>query len=274
MLLLVVALIAAGCGSSGGSGSTSASATNAETTSAPTSPQTIAVPELDRLGRQEPLAIASLPSPSTTTTFDRRFVTAVFNDAQRVWRLAFEAAHLPYHRARLMLFWSKVESGCGHHEDSGPFYCPAGDVVYLDERFFTALLRRHGVGVAAQAYIIGHEFGHHVQRLLGIGSRVEAANKVDPGGENARSVKYELEADCLAGVWARSAYPRSERSVSDLYEALKTADVIGDDYLAKAAGNVVDSAMWKHGSSQQRQYWLRTGFKDGRSSACNTFTSG
>jgi predicted metalloprotease len=139
--------------------------------------------------------------------------------------------------------------------------------VYLDVRFFTDLLDNAGVGSAAQAYLVGHEFGHHVQQLLGIAGAVADANKVDPGEKNARSVKVELQADCLAAVWGRSAYPRSELTIADLNQALTAAEVIGDDYLQRAAGNVVDSSLWTHGSSQQRQYWVRTGYESGRPNA-------
>jgi pimeloyl-ACP methyl ester carboxylesterase len=120
-----------------------------------------------------------------------------------------------------------------------------------------------GVARAAQAYIVGHEFGHHVQQLIGIVGTVADANKLDPSGQNARSVQVELQADCLAGVWGRSAYPRSELNIGDLNGALKAADVIGDDYLQQASGDIVDSTLWTHGSSQQRQYWLRTGYHAG-----------
>jgi predicted metalloprotease len=145
--------------------------------------------------------------------------------------------------------------------------------VYLDLRFFTDLASNAGVGSAAQAYIVGHEFGHHVQDLVGIASSVADANRADPSGKNARSVKFELQADCLAGVWGHSAYPRSGLTLRDLDEALKAAEVIGDDYIQRAAGEVVDSSAWTHGSSQQRQHWVRTGYQSGRPSACDTFGS-
>jgi uncharacterized protein len=172
-----------------------------------------------------------------------------------------------------VVFWSKVRSYCGNHDDSGPFYCPGDRTVYLDVRFFTDLATNAGVGNAAQAYIVGHEFGHHVQQLTGIASSVADANRVDPSGQKARSVKVELQADCLAGVWGHSAYPRSELTVRELDDALKAAEVIGDDYLQRAAGDVVDSAQWTHGSSAQRQYWVKTGYQSGRPSACDTFAS-
>jgi predicted metalloprotease len=230
--------------------------------------------QLARLHQDLPRTSAKLPSPARAAAVEREYLTAIADDTQRVWRREFALSHLTYHPARVIVFWSKVRSDCGEHEDSGPFYCPADRTVYLDLRFFTALPNSAGVGSAAQAYIVGHEFGHHVQQLIGISGSVADANQGDPNGKNARSVQVELQADCLAGVWGHSAFPRSELTIGELNQALKAADVIGDDYIQRAAGNVVDSTLWTHGSSQQRQYWLRTGYQTGRPSACDTFSSG
>jgi predicted metalloprotease len=229
--------------------------------------------ELAQLRQVLPHASAKLPSPTSSTTVERDYLTAIANDTQRVCRREFAVSHLTYRPARIVVFWSKVQSDCGHHKDSGPFYRPADRTIYLDLRFFTELPDNAGVGSAAQAYIVGHEFGHHVQQLIGIAGSVADANRVDPKGKNARSVQVELQADCLAGVWGRSAYPRSELTIGDLYGALKAAEVIGDDYIQRASGKVVDSALWTHGSSQQRQYWVRTGYESGRPGACDTFAS-
>jgi uncharacterized protein len=229
--------------------------------------------ELDRFPLVAPLASGSLPPTPTTRTLDRAYVRALFDDAQSVWRREFDEANTAYPTAKLVLFSGQTRSGCGD-EGSGPFYCPADRGVYLDVRFFAELSQNAQVGVAAQAYIVGHELGHHVQRLVGIARRVEAATAADSSRRNALSVRVELQADCLAGVWARSAFPRSGLQVSDLYEGLTTAHVIGDDYLMQAAGNKIDSALFTHGSSQQRQYWLRLGYQTGRPSSCNTFAAG
>lgn len=273
LLLVGLALLAAGCGSSSGHSATSASRANAQTTSAAKASKGALGRDLERLRDQLPLATAKLPSPSRANV-ERDYLTAVAADAQRVWRREFKASHVTYRPARVVLFWSKVRSDCGKHEDSGPFYCPGDYTVYLDVRFFTDLLRDAGVSSAAQAYIVGHEFAHHVQQLLGIAAGVADANHADPAGKNARSVKSELQADCLAGVWGRSAYPRSELTIQDLYQALKTAQVIGDDYLQQAAGDVIDRAAWTHGSSLQREHWVKAGYQSGRPSACDTFASG
>jgi uncharacterized protein len=158
-------------------------------------------------------------------------------------------------------------------ENTGPFYCPASRTIYLDTPFFDALSRHTGVGAFAQAYVIGHEFGHHVQHLLGIDARVAAANKTDPHGTNARSVRVELHADCLAGVWAHSAYGRGHATTADLEDALKTAALIGDDFQARNAGKPVDPGLFTHGSSAQRQHWFATGFESGKPDSCDTFSS-
>ena len=269
---LALALLICGCGSSNGSSAKSAAAATARTTGA-TTVHAAVTDELARLRQALPHASAKLPSPSGATSVERDYLTAIAEDTQRVWRREFAVSHMTYRPARIVVFWSKVRSYCGKHEDSGPFYCPGDRTVYLDLRFFTALPHSAGVGSAAQAYIVGHEFGHHVQQLIGIAGTVAKANRADPGGKNARSVQAELQADCLAGVWGHSAFPRSELTTAELDDALKAADVIGDDYIQRAAGDVVDSTLWTHGSSQQRQYWLRTGYQSGQPSACDTFAS-
>jgi hypothetical protein len=205
---------------------------------------------------------------------DRSFLEATFDDIQRFWQRQFNAAGLTYRPARLVIFSSIVRSGCGVQENVGPFYCPANHGIYLDAGFFDLLARQAGLGGFAQAYVIGHEFGHHIQQLLGIHSRVAAANQANPAGETALSVRVELQADCLAGVWAHSAYTRNELTVSDLEEKLKTAALIGDDFQARANGRPVDPGLFTHGSSAQRQQSLTTGFESGDAGACDTFSAG
>jgi predicted metalloprotease len=270
--VLGLALLTCGCGSGNGSSSTSAASGTPRTTGTRTT-QAVVAAQLAGLRQVLPNASTKLPSPTGATAVEREYLTAIADDTQRVWRREFAVSHLTYRPARIVVFWSKVHSDCGAHEDSGPFYCPADRTVYLDVRFFTELPQDAGVGAAAQAYIVGHEFGHHIQQLIGIAGSVADANRSDPGGKNARSVQAELQADCLAGVWGHSAYPRSELTTGELNAALKAADVIGDDYIQRAAGDVVDSTLWTHGSSQERQYWLRTGYQTGRPSACDTFAS-
>lgn len=254
-----LALLIAGCGSGNGS------PTHTKTTHATVAGQ------LARLRDILPPAAAKLPSPADARSVERDYLIAIAEDTQRVWRKEFAVSHLTYRPARIVVFWSKVTSACGFQADSGPFYCSTDRTIYLDVRFFVDLPDNAGVGSAAQAYIVGHEFGHHVQWLSGIAGSVADADKVDPKGENARSVRFELQADCLAGVWGHSAFPRSELTIEDLRGALKAAEVIGDDYIYRAAGLVVDSALWTHGSSLQRQRWVTTGYRSGRPSDCDTF---
>jgi uncharacterized protein len=270
LAVLGLALLISGCGSASSSSARRAAGVATGTTRTDTTAARVAE-RLAVLREAVPYTSAKLPSPSRATAVEREYLIAVANDTQRVWRKEFAASHLTYRPVRVVVFSSKVHSYCGQHEDSGPFYCPGDRTVYLDLTFFTDLADNARVGSAAQAFIVGHEFGHHVQQLIGIAGSVADANRVDPGGKNARSVLVELQADCLAGVWGHSAYPRSELTTQDLDEALRAAEVIGDDYLQRASGDVVDSAQWTHGSSQQRQHWLRTGYQSGRPSACDTF---
>ena len=273
-LLVLTGLIAApfaagGCGSS--TSSKTSSTTTATQTTATTGADATVSSELNQLPETQN-ARGTLPAPPTTTTIDENHLRAVFNDAQSVWQREFLGARQPYHPARLVIFSGAVHSGCGEQANSGPFYCPANRTIYLDLTFLGLLAARAGVGPFAQAYIIGHEFGHHVQHLAGIDRKVAAQNDRDPNGKNGRSVRIELQADCLAGVWAHSSHTRGQLSHTDLQEALTAATVIGDDFQQRASGRVVDAAMWTHGSSEQRTRWLRAGFDSGRPASCDTFS--
>jgi uncharacterized protein len=212
------------------------------------------------------------PAPASATPGNERaYLRAVFNDTNRFWRQEFNRAGVEYRPARLVLFRSAVHSGCGKQENVGPFYCGANQTVYLDLTFFDALARHAGVGPFGQAYIVGHELGHHVQFVLGISHRVAVLDQHEPGGANARSVRIELQADCLAGVWAHSSQARGQLTEADLDDAVRTAALVGDDFQQHASGRVVDSALWTHGSSAQRQHWLTTGFRSGKPESCDTF---
>jgi predicted metalloprotease len=203
----------------------------------------------------------------------RTYLHAVFNDGQSFWHHEFTSAGLQYAPARLTLFAHAVtSSGCGAQEGVGPFYCGANHGMYLDLRFFQAMAQRFGVGGFAQAYVVGHEFGHHIQTLTGILQRRAVADQQDPAGQNDRSVRTELQADCLAGVWAHSVYQRAKITGADIDEALRAAQVIGDDFQQHISGRAVDSGLWTHGSSAQRQRWLKIGFEQGDPAACDTFS--
>jgi predicted metalloprotease len=203
----------------------------------------------------------------------QRFIAAVFNDAQQQWNRVFTEAGLTYQPARLVLFTSAVNTACGAQSAKvGPFYCPADHGVYLDVSFFEQMERQFGVqGDFAQAYVVAHEVGHHIQVLTGVTAQVAHLSESRPEAANALSVRTELQADCYAGVWAHSAYQRGLLEPGDIEEALHAAAVVGDDFQQRAATGTVQPENWTHGSSAQRQQWLRTGFEDGRPDSCDTF---
>ena len=275
LLLVACALIAAACGSSNSSSTgTAAATTSAATTTNATATEASTI-EGDVLGQlpQAPDPTGEPPSLSGTSIADERtYLRAVFNDGQAFWRSEFSSAGQQYTPAQLTLFSQAVDSGCGAQADVGPFYCGANHGIYLDLNFFRVMAQRFGIKGFAQAYVVGHEFGHHIQTITGLLQRVHAADEVDPSGANARSVRVEVQADCLAGVWAHSVYNRGELTQDDINQALKAAQVIGDDFQQRMAGHKVDNTLWTHGSSAQRQHWLTTGFEKGDPGACDTFT--
>jgi uncharacterized protein len=251
--LLCVAVLAAGCGSSD-------------------APPTVHSSDLRRL--QQVPAPAGQP-PSSASSGRRAFLRSVFDHAEAMWQREFQASGLHYRPARLTIFSRQVHTACGTQSSNvGPFYCPASFGVYLDTSFFSTLSRRVGVhlGDFAQAYVVAHELGHHVQTLLGITRQKAIADHQDPAGENARSVRFELQADCFAGVWAHSAYRQGAVSDADIQDALNAAVVVGDDFASRAGGAVRPPELWTHGSSAQRKQWFTTGFTQGTPSACDTFS--
>lgn len=214
------------------------------------------------------------PSPATALTQDE-FATAVFNDIQAMWSQEFRRAGVTYHAARLVLYSAQVATACGTEtSEVGPFYCPADGSVYLDLQFLTAMQQfLNAEGDFARAYIIAHELGHHVQNLLGITVRTAAAQQQNPPQANAISVRVELQADCLAGVWAHSAYQRNLLGSNEMEQALRAAAAVGDDYQQHLSGRQVQPENWTHGSSAQRQEWLKRGFDTGKPDDCDTFAA-
>jgi len=272
----LIALAMAGCGS--GSGSSGSETSSAGTTTA-TQPKPTGTEINGDLAR-----LPVVPGPTQSTQHPSSpngsggdaFLRAVFDDVQAMWAHEFAEAGMSYTPARMTIFRDEVHTACGTQPATvGPFYCPADHGVYLDTRFFDALSRQVGVhlGDFARAYVIGHEVGHHVQVLLGISQRVHAANQQDPAGENARSVRVELQADCLAGIWKHSAYRRDELTAADFADALRAAAVVGDDFQQAGATGTITPETWTHGSSAQRQHWLTVGFEQGHPAACDTFGS-
>jgi predicted metalloprotease len=201
---------------------------------------------------------------------------AAFNDAQRTWETALAKRPGGYRDAKLVLFWDQTRSGCGQAgAEMGPFYCPEDEKVYIDLGFYRELATRFGApGEFAQAYVISHEVGHHLQNVLGIEPKVREAQRRNPGSRNELSVKLELQADCLAGVWARSAQARQLLDPGDLEAGLRAAAAVGDDRLQKAATGRVSPENFTHGTSAQRSEWFRRGLDSGRIDACNTFKAG
>jgi predicted metalloprotease len=203
------------------------------------------------------------------------FMGYVLDDANDLWADTFERAGQAYTPAPLVLFEGSTMSGCGPaSSQTGPFYCPADRKVYVDLDFFTELDRRFGApGDFAQAYVIAHEIGHHVQTVTGIEGQVRQAQQQDSSRRNELSVKLELQADCLAGIWAQSVYEQGDLEAGDIEEGLGAAAAVGDDRIQAGAGVDVNPETWTHGSAEQRMEWFQRGYQTGDPAACDTFGS-
>jgi predicted metalloprotease len=220
------------------------------------------------------------PSAPTTATApaspeDERlvdFVSFVLDDAQNMWQSTLAGR---YERAKLVLFTDAVESACGMAESAtGPFYCPGDEKVYIDLGFYRELRDRFGApGEFAQAYVLAHELGHHVQRLTGIENRVREAQQANPRQANALSVAMELQADCYAGIWGHSTAQRDILEKGDVESGLNAAAAIGDDRIQRMSGSQVAPERFTHGSSADRVAWFKRGFDTGSLDSCNTFAS-
>jgi uncharacterized protein len=174
-----------------------------------------------------------------------------------------------------VLFDEATQSGCGlATADVGPHYCPVDLRVYIDLEFFRVLRRNFSApGDFAQAYVLAHELGHHVQNLLGITSDAQQAQVADPSAANELSIRLELQADCFAGVWAFTTYQRNLLESGDIEEGMRAAAAVGDDRIQAQATGTINPETWTHGSSEQRQRWFLTGFDTGDPNACDTFTA-
>ncbi len=206
----------------------------------------------------------------------KRFVSVVLADTEDTWRGLFQQMGRQYQDPTLVLFTGTVSSGCGRAQAAmGPFYCPMDQKLYIDLGFYRELRDRfQAPGDFAQAYVIAHEVGHHVQTLLGISEQVQAAQQRarNPADANALSVRLELQADCFAGLWGNHANrDRKMLEPGDVEEALTAASAIGDDRLQRQASGTVSPDSFTHGSSAQRVRWFRTGLESGRIEACDTF---
>ncbi len=201
------------------------------------------------------------------------FSVYVFNDAQSTWERTFRANGREYDRAKLVLYRDAVDTACGSATAAvGPFYCPADRYVYLDLSFYGDMERQlRAGGDFAWAYVISHEVGHHIQQQLGTSDEVNRIRQSDPDRANDASVRLELQADCYAGVWARSVFDDLEEG--DVDEAMTASEAVGDDRLQQQAGRRVDPDSFTHGSSAQRRAWFERGRARGEPADCDTFSA-
>ena len=217
---------------------------------------------------------SSLPPGQDQQQELKEFVSFVLDDTQAVWQQVLPKFGTPYRDAKLVLFTDTVRSACGFAQAAtGPFYCPADQKVYIDLGFYQELSRRFGApGDFAQAYVLAHEIGHHVQTLLGISTQVRQLQSRNPRQANDLSVKMELQADCFAGVWANSTARRDLLDQGDIEEGMGAAAAVGDDRIQKMSGKrYINPESFTHGSAQQRVDWFRRGLSSGDPDTCDTF---
>ena len=202
------------------------------------------------------------------------FMSFLIDDIQAFWDDTFTQAGKEYPRSELVLFTGSTPSACGGATSAiGPHYCPPDQKMYIDLEFFRDLKNRFGApGDFAQAYVLAHEIGHHVQNVLGINRDISRQQQNDPDQANELSVRLELQADCLAGVWAFTTYQRDLLESGDLNEGLDAAAAVGDDRIQEQSGGRVNPESWTHGSSEQRVKWFRAGFENGDPDSCDTFS--
>ena len=200
------------------------------------------------------------------------FIRFVMKDIQDTFEQLYRQAGRPYRRAKLYIFREAIDTRCGRSSSAiGPFYCPGDENAYIDLSFFRDLKQRfRAPGEFAQAYVLAHEVGHHLQTLEGVEKKPRRLGR-DPRSQNEASVRQELQADCYAGAWGHHAAQRKLLEVGDLEAALTAASAIGDDRLQQQAGREVDPETFTHGTSAQRMTWFRRGFDTGRLEACDTF---
>ncbi len=205
----------------------------------------------------------------------REFTKFVNNHVQDTFEAMFRKDGLEYRYAKLVVFTDVVDSGCGQTSSAvGPFYCPPDEKAYIDFSFYRDLTARFGApGDFAQAYVIAHEIGHHLQTLLRVSEKVRELTARDRSRENEYSVMQELQADCFAGVWGHVAAKEKLLEIGDPEEALNAAAQIGDDRLQKGAGVPINKETWTHGSAEQRVRWFRRGFETGALASCDTFSA-
>ncbi len=230
------------------------------------------------LGLQQGLPTRLATEPFSETAAEKElvdFISVILADTEETWTTLFQQKGISYQEPRLVLFRGSVKSACGMAQSAmGPFYCPGDQQVYIDLSFYDQLKNRFKApGDFAQAYVIAHEVGHHIQTLLGISKKVHAArNKLSQSESNKLSVRQELQADCLAGVWANHANnSRQLLEAGDIEEGLTAASAIGDDTMQKQSKGYISPDSFTHGSSAQRVKWFKIGLTNGEMDSCDTF---
>lgn len=218
---------------------------------------------------------ALAPADSAREEPEVHFVSFVLNDAQRTWATILPKYGATYHDAGLVLFRNATDTGCGTGQTAmGPFYCPLDEKVYIELAFYDELKTKFGAsGDFAQAYVIAHELGHHVQKILGTDAKVRRAQQADPRSANALSVRMELQADCFAGVWGHDTQERNVLQQGDIEEGLNAAASVGDDRIQQRTRGRVNMDSFTHGSAAQRASWFKKGFDSGDPRSCDTFSS-
>lgn len=214
--------------------------------------------------------------PAATTPEEEElveFINSMLIDIQDTWTEVLPQVGTRYEDTQLVLFRQAIRSACGFAQSAtGPFYCPGDRKVYIDLAFYDELSSRFGApGDFAQAYVLAHEIGHHIQTVLGIERQVRQMQQFQPRMRNQKSVAMELQADCLAGVWGNFAARRGMLEQGDVEEGLRTAGAIGDDRIQRQTTGYVSPESWTHGSSEQRITWLRRGLESGDPDVCDTF---
>jgi predicted metalloprotease len=202
------------------------------------------------------------------------FMSFVVGDLQKFWAADFAKAGRQFQPTRLVLFRQATDTGCGTgSSQTGPFYCPLDRQIYVDLGFFRELANRfQAPGDFAQAYVLAHEYGHHVQTLTGVTGQVDSASRESPDQRNALSVRTELQADCLAGVWAHSTFERGLLEQGDLEEGLTAAASVGDDRIQAQTTGRISPETFTHGTAEQRARWFKQGFDAGDATGCDTFS--
>ena len=211
---------------------------------------------------------------AATKDSNYHFVSFVLDDTQSTWQSLFDEANLKYRRSQLVLYAGRTRTGCGTGAASmGPFYCPSDERTYLDVSFFRELEQRFGApGKFAQAYVIAHEIGHHVQNVLGTNAKLGRFGHQE--GAEGGSVRLELQADCYAGIWAHATKERGILDPGDFEKAITAAQAIGDDALQRRAQGYTVPESFTHGTSEQRMHWLKRGYEKGTLEACDTIHAG